>query len=403
MSIISQIISGLQSDQDFESKSLDVSTLPSLSLSQKRELPEVPAIYFCISETEEILYIGRTKNLSNRWIAHHRYSELKGIKKVKLAWLEVSDLALLPQIESALIEYFKPPFNGLKVPDLVTENIKKEKSIRIQRQISLESEAQIEALERLSKELGFKFGVKPNISGLIQVIADGNLLLVPSVPSKSLLPLALLKAQIAKLSELANLSNKANETELLEAIANEELTIIPRTEPMTQIERETLELIYRQQPFALNYTDATGRLWNFEFLYASRVEREGKYYLEGWSSLTQGNLDIPELAHNWSLRFDRFNDAKLIPLDNAQWKHDGLDTIEVTLEFKGALAYAYSSRDNDIDDVWEGSTRRVTRRITNTFWFVREVLSYGRSCVVVSPDNVVAKIKEELYAMVGNY
>lgn len=214
--------------------------------------------------------------------------------------------------------------------------------------------------------------------------------------------LAFYEAQIDRWEKLA-IKFGLSKSKFLEAIFDGKILLPDRLPLMSQVEEEAIAFINSEQPFALNYTDATGRLWNFEFSYANRVEREGKYYLEGWSSSTQGNLDIPELSHNWSLRFDRINDPKLIPLDNAQWRNAGLDTIEVGLEFKGALAYAYSLKDNDIDDTWEGSSRKVTRRITNTFWFVREILSYGRSCIVVSPENVVAKIKEELNAMVGNY
>jgi DNA-binding Xre family transcriptional regulator len=36
---------------------------------------------------------------------------LAEIESVKIAWLEVSDLLLLPEIESLLIAHFQPPFN----------------------------------------------------------------------------------------------------------------------------------------------------------------------------------------------------------------------------------------------------------------------------------------------------
>ncbi|MEO1558851.1 MAG: GIY-YIG nuclease family protein, partial [Cyanobacteria bacterium J06632_19] len=70
--------------------------LPSVTLLEKHKLPQLPAIYFAIAESGEILYIGRSINIANRWLRHHRYSELKEIGNVRIAWLSCSDESLLP-------------------------------------------------------------------------------------------------------------------------------------------------------------------------------------------------------------------------------------------------------------------------------------------------------------------
>jgi len=44
--------------------SLDLSALPSLYLSHRSELPEIPAIYFVIDSLDQIQYIGRLQNFS---------------------------------------------------------------------------------------------------------------------------------------------------------------------------------------------------------------------------------------------------------------------------------------------------------------------------------------------------
>lgn len=86
-------------------------TLPSLPLTEKRKLPKLSAIYFALSASGEILYIGRAKNLVARWAVHHRYLELKAIGDIRVAWLECSEESLLPEIEASLIQQFLPTLN----------------------------------------------------------------------------------------------------------------------------------------------------------------------------------------------------------------------------------------------------------------------------------------------------
>lgn len=86
-------------------------TLPSLPLTNRRQLPNCPAIYF-VMESDRVLYIGRAANLMQRWTSHHRTAQLESFSGVKIAWIECSDSGLLTDIESALIEYFDPLLNN---------------------------------------------------------------------------------------------------------------------------------------------------------------------------------------------------------------------------------------------------------------------------------------------------
>ncbi len=108
-------------------------TLPSLPLTKKQNLPGLPAIYFALGNSDEILYIGRSKNLAARWNAHHRYTELKTIGNVRIAWLHCSDESLLSQIEEALIKSFVPPLNRTPNPNpkVTPKNEKTEKLIEV--------------------------------------------------------------------------------------------------------------------------------------------------------------------------------------------------------------------------------------------------------------------------------
>lgn len=86
-------------------------TLPSLPLSERKQLPNCPAIYF-VMQDEHILYIGKTINLTLRWATHNRLKQFaKMAGNIRVAWLECSDTTLLRKIEAALIEQFEPELN----------------------------------------------------------------------------------------------------------------------------------------------------------------------------------------------------------------------------------------------------------------------------------------------------
>lgn len=96
-------------------QSLDLSTLPSVTLERRCELPQESGIYFAIDTENVVQYIGLSKNIQRRWLQHHRYDVLATIDGVRIAYLLVSDVTLLPEIEAALIEWFQPILNGKRL------------------------------------------------------------------------------------------------------------------------------------------------------------------------------------------------------------------------------------------------------------------------------------------------
>lgn len=159
------------------------------------------------------------------------------------------------------------------------------------------------------------------------------------------------------------------------------------------------DFISQQQPFHLAYQDAAGRLRTYTVRYAQISYREKRNYLECWCEETEGNQDLPELQHNWTLRLDRINDAGLVPI-NGSWR-SGLDTVEVKFDLLGGLAHAYQQRSNDAIVEWvsaDPSVKRVVRHISNSFWFFREILPYGKDCVVRQPGSIRQKVKAHLEA-----
>lgn len=98
-------------------KSLKISNLPSVTLKDKKLLPESSGIYFAIDSQGTIQYIGRSIDINQRWKAHHRSQQLKDIGNIKIAYLLVSEESLLDVIESALIEWFQPKLNFTAIAD----------------------------------------------------------------------------------------------------------------------------------------------------------------------------------------------------------------------------------------------------------------------------------------------
>mgnify|MGYP001792623437 CR=1 FL=1 len=93
-------------------ETLDIKTLPWLPLEEKAAFPKKSAIYFAIDSQGTVQYIGRSANVRQRWGNHHKYDVLSEIGNIKIAYLFVDAVELLPKIEAALIEWFKPPLNN---------------------------------------------------------------------------------------------------------------------------------------------------------------------------------------------------------------------------------------------------------------------------------------------------
>ncbi|MGD1804006.1 WYL domain-containing protein [Dapis sp. BLCC M126] len=261
----------------------------------------------------------------------------------------------------------------------------------------------------LAQEWGYEWGERGNISGLIEAIARRQLKIAPNNDWSEL--------RIKTLVKIVGILTDGGKSEEAQAIANlllerSELSIPLRQEvekfldnlpPPWRLEIDSY--IRRQQPFQLSYQDAASRLWNFTVRYAEINQREEREYLECWCEETEGNLDIPELMHNWSLRLDRLPETAIVPIDR-EWLLN-LDYIEVEMHLLRGLAFAYQSKSNDvIPPEWLESdkpVRRVVRRVSNTFWFFREVRQYGPDCVVVSPEKLRSRIKEKILETLEHY
>lgn len=138
----------------------------------------------------------------------------------------------------------------------------------------------------------------------------------------------------------------------------------------------------------------------------SYYPREERQYLDCWCEETEGNLDVPELQHNWSLRLDRIPPETAIAPLKGKWLGD-LDTITVEFHLLKGLAFAYRSKTTgDITNellAENPPVRQVIRKITNTFWFFREILRYGEDCLLIAPFGVRTRFKNKLQRLCQLY
>lgn len=265
-----------------------------------------------------------------------------------------------------------------------------------------------EKLQAIATELGITWGDKPNISKLLEAIARRQLLVLPNNNWTNERIIALNQSRVSLID--ADQMEAAQEIARL-LLDRSELSIPLRQEVQNFIDsptplwrQEIDRYILRNQSFQLNYRDATERLLTFTIRYAKITPYEKRQYLECWCQETEGNQDIAALKHNWCLRLDRIQDAMIVPLKQ-KWKL-GLDQVLVEMHILGRLAFAYNRKQEDVTEelVTEPLPfRRIIRPVTNTFWLRREILRYGADCVVVSPEDVRDRLRQEAIALANLY
>lgn len=95
----------------FDASTITLSKLPSIQFTDRKSLlPDSPGVYFVLGATGEVLYVGRARRMRTRWRGHHAGERMVS-QAGTIAWLAVDDRYLLPQMEDACIEYFRPTLN----------------------------------------------------------------------------------------------------------------------------------------------------------------------------------------------------------------------------------------------------------------------------------------------------
>lgn len=256
-------------------------------------------------------------------------------------------------------------------------------------------------LEALAPDYNMTYGDRANISKLIEAIARQKLKIAPNHDWSI--------ERINLLNRARNLLTDAGQMEDARAIAEllcsrTELTIPLRQQLEQFLERDVrawrLQIeryISRHQPFQLSYQDAADNLFQFTIRHARIVPRNDRQYLDCWCEEISNSNDLPDLAHNRTLRLDRIIDATVVPTKSS-WLED-LATVEVEMLLYGGLVFNYSSkegRDSLVERLEDQpQTLRVVRNITSSFWFMRDILPYGDDCEVIKP----AELREKMGAI----
>lgn len=266
-----------------------------------------------------------------------------------------------------------------------------------------------EQLEQIATEQGMLWGDRPNISRLVEAIARRELLIGRN-NNWSETRIRALHQAIQALIDAGHPESAQIVAQLLSE--RSELPIPLRNEierflekPLAPWRLEIEQYIRRQTPFQLTYLDAADRPWSFTIRHARITPYERRQYLECWCEETEGNQDLPELQHNWTLRLDRIPDAALSSAQG-RWR-SSLDYFEVEMHLLKGLAFAYEAKTTDIRNEWlselTSPIRRVVRRVSNTFWFFREVFRYGEDCIIISPEPVKERFKQKLHPLCEAY
>lgn len=264
-------------------------------------------------------------------------------------------------------------------------------------------------LEAIAMELGMKWGDRPNISKLVEAIARKQIQISKNNDWAS--------DRIESLEQTFSLLTDYDELEKAQIIAH---LLLERSELNTPLRRDIEKFldkppeiwrhtidryIKQQQPFSLRYLDAADYPHEFAIHYAKVTHHDKRLYLDCWCMDIARDDTVKALQHNRCLRIDRIPTESAITAIQGKWRSQ-LDHIYVTFNLSGNLAFAYKSREEDIDNTWldvHPPIRQVIRKVSNVFWFYREIMPYAEDCEIIEPVDVREKFTEKVRSLYSKY
>ena len=263
-----------------------------------------------------------------------------------------------------------------------------------------------ERLEAIARELKILWGKEPSISGLIVAIANQEVTVGQQFTLNKVHVQSLKKA-IKLLVDTGFLRDAQILVELLFAKAaltpEHRQTLLQSVSQPDEGWRILVDRYHEQkQPFRLLYQTPQGESQEFTVRYGEVAFHDKRFYLDAWCEEIPDKSECPELAHNRCFRLDRIR--AIVPI-SGEWRDEGLDLLEVQLHFYQGLVRAYEFRQGiDEREEYEGDNlRRVWRRVSSSFWLLREVRAYGADCEIIAPASIRSQAKKAVESMIANY
>lgn len=90
---------------------VQISLLPSVAFEHRQDLLPVPALYFVLGVQRDVMYVGQTGNLRERWKSHQRAIQMRP-GGYRIHWWRIDDERQRIDLETKAIAYFRPPWNN---------------------------------------------------------------------------------------------------------------------------------------------------------------------------------------------------------------------------------------------------------------------------------------------------
>ncbi len=265
-----------------------------------------------------------------------------------------------------------------------------------------------EKLSALAMELGLKWGKRGNATRLVEMIARREL----GVATQSRWNEERLRSLVGAYHLLVDNGKVDEALELRSLLLDRpELGQLQRLKLQKQEPARTgvlldqiKELHAYKQPYRLHYQEKSGREIALQVQFGTIVTHERHRYLD-CRVQELGEYDIPELRHNRSLRIDHILKVELN--EEGEWRDDQ-DRVLVEMHLFEGLVDGYEGAPHTSEETQRielaGETvLRVRRFVSNSFWFLREVLPYGERCEIVSPKSLREQFILRLQTLYSRY
>ena len=96
--------------EKFDISPIDIAALPYMRYEHSHDLPRFSALYFLFQQANNVLYVGRSIDICERFRVHHAFRHFADIRSALVGYYTLEP-SMLASAEIAAIQYFKPSLN----------------------------------------------------------------------------------------------------------------------------------------------------------------------------------------------------------------------------------------------------------------------------------------------------